>query len=100
MYNIKCKDKTMKKYRLDFEKYDTHEKINSEYKMKDEIMWDLGHLIVGISRTSDYYIINHYNRSVDLTQYIAVSENYSLNDYMNDWFEFFIINEEKEQSNV
>jgi len=90
----------MIKYRFKFEEFESHHKINGKLVMKDEMIWILNHIVVGFTALGDKYIINHYNESFDLTEYVEVSEEYNSKNYCSDWWDFQIKEWEKEESYV
>lgn len=47
---------------------------------------------VGMSVTDDYFVINHYNKSFDLSEYTEVDLDYTLYFYSFDEFEHMIEN--------
>jgi hypothetical protein len=52
-------------------------------------------LIIGISKTQDYFEINHYNIDFDLSEYLLVDDSYNLDKYLDQWFDWVIDDFEK-----
>ena len=78
----------VKRYRFNFESYqERYYDASGNIKYKDEMIWDHGNLLIGISKTTDQFIINHYNASFDKSEYILVEDTYNLVDYCDDWWD-------------
>ena len=72
----------IEKYRYNFEEY--------EFGMKDEMLFHLNHMIVGISMTPDNFIVNHYDKTIDMSEYVKVEMGYDLQDFANEYFDYTI----------
>ncbi len=93
------------KYRFRYEDCDVFFRDkNGKLQRKDEMIWEYDHLVVGISQDKDHYIINHYNKNFDKSEYTMVNEEYKLEDYSDEWFYYMINDNEveckKEKANV
>ena len=86
-----------KKYRFRFEEFDHYhdERVNGKYIRKDEMLWEYDNFIVGITQTENHFVMNHYSKSFDKSQYIMVSDSYNLDKYVDEWFSFEIAEFEK-----
>ncbi len=85
-----------KKYRFKFEEFDHFgEKINGKYPRKDEMLWEYDNFIVGITQTENHFVMNHYCKNYDKSEYIMVSDSYNLDKYLDEWFDFEIAEFEK-----
>ena len=52
------------KYRFKYEEFDQHYKSeNGKYMRKDEMIWEYDNVIIGISKTPDHFVMNHYGKS-------------------------------------
>jgi hypothetical protein len=85
-------------YRFRYEEFDQYhdEKVNGKYQSKDEMLWEYDNLIVGISKTKDHFVINHYSKDIDKSEYIVCDKNYTLTEYGADWFSWVLENVEEE----
>ena len=90
-----------------FEEFDHyHQKQNGKYKRKDEMLWEYDNFIIGISSTENYFVMNHYTKNYDKSEYIMVSDNYTLDTYCDKWFDYEIaefeksLEDSKEKANV
>jgi hypothetical protein len=85
-----------KKYRFLFEEFDRYgEKVNGKYQRKDEMLWEYDNLIVGITQTQDHFVINQYSKNFNKSEYTMVSDSYTLDKYVDEWFTFEIAEFEK-----
>ena len=97
-----------KKYRFRFESFDHfYDKVNGKYQRKDEMLWEYDSFIIGISKTADHFVMNHYGKSFDKSEYAIVSDSYNLDIYCDEWFtheiaEFdkSLVNSKRSLSNV
>lgn len=79
------------KYRLRYEDIDRWTKTaEGKLKLKDEMLWEYDRFIIGISQGENHFIINHYSKDYDKSEYIMVEENYSLDKYSDDWWDHTI----------
>ena len=89
------------KYRFKYEVFDHYndERVNGKYIRKDEMLWEYDNFIVGISKTKDHFVMNHYSKSFDKSEYIMVSDSYTLDKYIDEWFDYEIFQFEKSIEN-
>jgi hypothetical protein len=84
------------KYRFLFEELDQYYKLeNGKSQRKDEMLWEYDNFIIGISSTTNHFVMNHYNKNYDKSEYIMVSDNYTLDTYCDQWFDYEISQFEK-----
>jgi len=77
------------KYRFKFEEFNHfYDKVNGKCQRKDEILWEYDNFIIGISKTKDHFIMNHYSKDFDKSEYVIVDDNYSLDLHINNWCDF------------
>ena len=89
------------KYRFLYEEFDHFYKDeNGKYKRKDEMIWEYDNVIIGISKTPDHFVMNHYGKSFDKSEYIMVSDSYTLDSYCDGWWNNVLTDFDKEESNV
>lgn len=77
----------MTKFRFRFETCDRHKTIGDSYLIKDDMIWVFDNHVVGISITHEHYKINHYNKNFDLSEYILVDDKYTLDNFIDEWFD-------------
>ena len=68
------------KYRFNFEEIDKC--------CKDDLLWVFDNFIVGIGKTGEHFVTNHYSKDFDKTNYIKVELDYSIDDYDRQYMEW------------
>ena len=77
------------KYRFNYEEFDHFcEKENGKCQRKDEMLWEYDSFIIGISKTKDHFVMNHYSKSFDKSEYVLADDSYSLHTHINNWCDF------------
>ena len=78
------------KYRFKYEEFDHFYKIeNGKCQRKDDMLWEYDNIIIGISKTKDYFVMNHYGKSFDKSEYVMADDSYSLDTHINNWCDFY-----------
>lgn len=80
----------MTKYRFRFEDFDAYVIKDNKIISKDDMIWVFDNLVVGISTTHEYHVINHYNKDFDLSEYVRVDDAYNSNDFCDEWWDHTI----------
>ena len=80
MYNKGVRLTVKEKYRFNFEEIDKC--------CKDDLLWVFDNFIVGIGKTGEHFVTNHYSKDFDKTNYIKVELDYSIDDYDRQYMEW------------
>lgn len=79
------------RYRFKYEEFDHFCEIeNGKYQRKDDMLWEYDNFIIGISKTKDYFVMNHYGKSFDKSEYVMADDSYSLDTHINNWCDFYV----------
>jgi hypothetical protein len=75
------------KYRFNFEKVGKCP--------TDDMLWVFDNFIIGISENGKHFKMNHYGLQFDKTNYIKVDIKYDLDDFYQEYFNWFYDDEAK-----
>ena len=68
------------KYRWNFQE--------SDKCCKDDMLWVFENFIVGVSDSSKHFVMNHYGKDFDKSNYVKVDMDYTLDKFYEEYFEW------------
>ena len=71
----------IEKYRLVFD--------NDSTVKLDDMLWVFNNFTIGISKTPQHFVMNHYSNDIDKKYYEKVDLDYNFKDLSRDWIFWF-----------
>lgn len=70
----------LEKYRFNFEEFDKC--------CVDDMIWVFENLVIGYTDNGKHHVLNHYNKSFDLSEYKKVDLSYSHDDFILEYMDW------------